>query len=448
VKKNRFSLLCATLGLVGSALASGGFVVPSFRTVGGEFAYWNLFQSPLGSSYNYQYNNPPALLNNGRDSRGNVTNLMGAALVQHGTPTCFVTSSGALYSFAAPTAFKTNYLAGSAASPTVNVVFQVQTGGRRFDVDNIRLVFTPPGGEPTRLAPNFKALDDAQTGAFSERLVSAFQWDLTGQGVENFSVEFSAPGDSMPLWEAQLDVVKGSFQRALGYLLLPRALPIARFSNVGSIFKNLPASTERRFHNPGDQVPLVGVPASGWAHTGWLTAAGPVNSETLTVTFDSVDLTATALFAPETYAAWRDKIFRHANSLTNTPAENTIASFSGKAADPDGDGASNFQEFAFGGDPYTPDLPRMTAECLVVRVDGVDYPAMRYREGSAGFTELFYQPRWSEDLLVWQDNLTAAQPVTATYLRELQPDGTTLVTERSLRPLSAGGRQYFQARAE
>ena len=444
--------VAGSLALAGSPsqAQSGNFVIPSIRSGGGtEFAYWNWFQAPPGTAYNYLYNNPPALLNGGKDANGNATNLTGISLVQTGTPTCFITSSGALYSFAAPTAFEVEYSHGAAESPTTNVIIQIQTGGRRFDLDDIRLHYTPDGGAEVALAPHFKALDDPQTGAFSERLISAFQWNLTGLGVADFTIKIDAVGDSMPLWEAQLDVVKGSpFVRQLGYLLIPKSLPLTRFGSAGRIVKDLPVGVEDRFHNPGDKLPLLGNAENGWAHVGWLTEAGAVAGDSLTVTFENADLTATALFAPETYAGWRDKMFFHSNSLTGSPADNVDESFSGKEADPDGDGVNNFAEFAFGGDPYAADSDRTTPSCILVNVAGQLYPAVQYRQGTDGFTEVYYLTKWSPNLQDWQDNDSAEAPVTELHGQELQMDGSTLITVRSLQPISAHSKQFFVVSAE
>ena len=141
-------------------------------------------------------------------------------------------------------------------------------------MQNIRLEFTTAGtGEPTiqSLPPDFKALDDPQTGGFAERLVSAFQWNLTGRGVRDFRLVFAAPGSSMPLWEAQLDVLEGApFQQQLGYLLVPRALPEVRFGTPGKIEKNLAAGGETRFHLPGAVLDLTATPVDGFVHAGWL----------------------------------------------------------------------------------------------------------------------------------------------------------------------------------
>ena len=73
------------------------------------------------------------------------------------------------------------------------------------------------------------------------------------------------------------------------------------------------------------------------------------------VTFGTSDLEVTAIFAPADYQTWRNHWFLHSNALLGQPADNLNDAVSGPAADPDADGAPNFAEFAFGGDPYISD---------------------------------------------------------------------------------------------
>ena len=158
-----FSTVRLLAAAAGSLLVSGGsvlyaqsagtFVIPGIRAGGGtQFAYWDLFRRPTGSNYNYNYANPPAL-SGGLDDEGNANNLAAprAVLLQTGSATCFVTSSGALYDFAATTAFQTHYTAAAGTGEVTNVIFQTQTGGSRFDINNIRLVFTDGGGQSQSL---------------------------------------------------------------------------------------------------------------------------------------------------------------------------------------------------------------------------------------------------------------------------------------------------------
>ncbi len=446
--------LVASGGAVVQAQSAGQFVIPGIRASGGtDFAYWDFFTKPPGQTYNYNYANPPALLDGkGEDDNGNPTTALAprATLWQTGSGTCFVTSSGALYDYMGTTAFETRYAQpGDATGPVTNVIFQTQTGGVRFDLNNIRLVFARDG-ETISLAPEYKALDDPQSGAFAERLVSAFQWDLTGQDVHDFRLVYSAPGSSMPLWQAQLDVVSGSdFQQQLGYLLLTRSAPVTRYNRAGSVSKNLAVGEEERFFLPGKTLTLSGDPSPGWAHVGWLRNGVVTAGPELPVTFGNSDLTVTAVFAPEDYDSWRDLTFNHSNVLLGQPPENTDDAFSGPDADPDGDGLDNFSEFAFGGDPYVADKKRVDPSAQVVSVEGQDYAAITYHEGAGGpFPSILYTVRVSQDAATWEDNDTAAMPVTTEVSRVLQSDGATAVTVRSTTPLSNAPRLFFSVKAQ
>jgi hypothetical protein len=429
------------------AQSAGQFVIPGIRDGGGtEFAYWDLFQKPAGTNYNYNYLNPPALAG-GLDDEGNASNLNAprTALVQNGSATCFVTSSGALYDFAATTAFETLYAqAAGAEGEVTNVIFQTQTGGVRFDLNNIRLVFMDGGGASVSLPAQYKALDDPQTGSFAERLVSAFQWDLTGKGVHDFRLLYSAPGTSMPLWQAQLDVVSGApFVQELGYLLLTSSLPNVRYGRPGVVSKNLPAGAEERFFLPGTTLRLTGEPSPGWAHTGWSFNGVVHSGATLPVTFTDSDLRVAALFAPDNYDDWRDAMFHHSNPVIGQLPDNTNDDISGPEADPDGDGANNFAEFAFGGDPYESDPDRTNPVAGLVEVSGQSHAAVTYREGAGGeFPEITYTVRHSTDLAIWQ---TTGLTETA---RVLQVDGSTLVTVRSQAPVPTAPRLFFSIKAE
>lgn len=451
---NPVRLLAAAAGFLVSggggivhAQSAGQFVIPGIRAGGGtEFAYWDLFKKPATSSYNYNYLNPPAL-GGGFDDDDNTTNLLAprTSLVQNGSATCFITSSGALYDFAEPTAFETRYAqAAEATGEVTNVIFQTQTGGVRFDLNNIRLVYTDSGGTPVSLAAQYKALDDPQTGSFAERLVSAFQWNLTGKEVHDFHLVFSSPGSSMPLWQAQLDVVSGApFVQELGYLLFTSSRPNTRYGRAGLIDKNLPSGAEERFFLPGTTLHLTGEASPGWAHTGWIFKGVVSSAATLPVTFSDSDLSVTALFAPDNYDDWREAMFFHSNPTVGQPPDNTNAAISGPAADPDSDGANNFAEFAFGGDPYTADPAQMRPEAGLEEISGEHYAAVTFRQGTGGeFPEIVYTPRTSTNLQTWQTNTTTE------VRRVLQNDGTTLVTVRSNSPLSATPRLFFSIKAE
>jgi hypothetical protein len=424
---------------------SGTFVIPAIRASGGtDFAFWDLFaRNPnLPGNTNYNYANPPALADGlGEDGDSNPTTVFAprATLIQNGTTSCFVTSSGAIYSFDQTIAFEVLYQppAGNTSEVT-NVIFQVQTGGSRLDLNSLRLQYTAVGGSTQQVSPVFKALDDPQTGAFSERLVSAFQWNLTGLGVKQFKIVFSAPGPSMPVWQAQLDVVQGSaFVQQLGYILRTTAAPVTRFGKPGAVDKNLPPSADGRYFLENDVLNLLAIPETDWQHTGWSYLGGTSSSSSFPLIFPANDVTVTALFAPTSYSVWREFMFNHANSLLGQGDDYTNDAISAPTVDHDGDTLNNAGEYAFAGDPYTSDTVRTKPQMLVVDVSGVIYPAIRYRSNgmAVGMGDVIHTPQLSTDGTTWINNGTV--PTTTTFSRVLQNDGSMLVTERALQPVSA-----------
>ena len=425
---------------------AGRFVIPNIRPaitegenqqLGTKFAYWDLFvgnpDSTTSPPQNYNYPNLPGRLPvdpgepRGVDAQDNSSTLLtGATITQYGTPTAFIISNGAIYSFAETVAFRMDYTANEGEDVT-NVIFQSQTGGRRFDINNIRLryVETVDGEEVTRsLAPNFKALDDPQSGAFAERLVSAFQWNLTGLGVRNFQLLFSAPGSSMPLYEAQLDVVEGQpFVQELGYILLPRIRPLMYYGSGGAIVKNLPANAETRFHLPGSVLSLSADPELGFDHAGWLYNGEISEEDDKDVTFGESDLTVTAIFAPLSYETWRYHMFFHAHGGDiGIPNDFDNDAVSAPGLDIDADGLNNFGEFAFGGDAYEED----TALTQPQAGEHNGQLTMTYRQPASQHVAVDYTIEGSTDLKTW---VPAASEVVA---RVLETTGYWRVTVREV----------------
>jgi hypothetical protein len=460
--RRRFFLHACLLGVltlvcaIGNARAqSGSFVVPAIRAQGGtDFAYWDLFARPPDSStnVNYNYPNPPALIDGlGEDAEGNPTTAFAprTALIQSGTPNCFITSSGAIYSFSDVTAFEVPYSPAAGISGEVtNVIFQTQTGGSRLDIDSLQLSYVS-GGQTRTVAPIFHALDDPQAGTFGQRIVCAFQWNLTGLGVRDFKITFSAPDASMPLWEAQLDVVVGSpFVQQLGYLLIKRSRPLLRHGVPGTIVPELAPGEDPRFFLPGAEVTLNGVPELDWAPVGWWYDNQVHDAPTLELTFPAHDITVTALFAPLTYVAWRDRMFNHANGLTGTENDYLNDAISAPDVDHDCDGLDNLLEYAFGCDPYIPDTARAQDGMTLVEVSGQMYPAITYRTNGApiGQGDVEYHVQLSQDRSSWIDNRTASTTVTMSRVR--QQDGTVLVTERAAQSVSNFNRCFMRVVVE
>ena len=451
-----FAFSSAMLGGSVCGEAAGEFVIPAFRAASTtRFAYWDLFNAFNAQGYNYQVNNSPALAG-GTDGDGHLTNYGTGATasnlnyMQTGTPTAFVTSSGAIYSFSAATKFRMTYTQTPVDAVVTNVVFQTQTGGTRLDLNNIRLEFTPAGGSLTSLPANFKALDDPLTGAFSERLVAAFQWNLAGHNVRDFVIRFDSPSSSMPIWQSQLDVVNGTqFEQALGFILEESALPVVRFGTAGALNKNLPSGAETRFFLPGTTLNLTGEPTSNFAQVGWKYQGVVTDGLDYELTFGAADESIAGIFCPLTYQAWRNYFFNHSNTLTQTGPDNTTENVSGKTADVDRDGQNNLNEFAFGGDPYASDALIMQPQVGVVTIGQDQFLTITYRRRGASEEEmsLIYEVQVSNNLQDWTSNFDDPTPLTEEMSAVLDDRGMKTVTARSLIPLNPTAKSYLRVKA-
>lgn len=446
---------------------SGSFIIPLIRPSthadgGTDFAYWDLFERPPGSlvNYNYNYANPPALfgglgmgLGLGLDADDNPTTAFAprATLWQTGTDTAFLTGSAAIYSFAEPTAFEVPYSPPAESMGEVtNVIFQTMTGGSGLDSTSMLLSYEDSGGQTHTVGPVFRAQDDPQSGAFSERTITAFQWNLTGLGIRDFKIVFHSAAESMTLWESQLDVVVGKpFTQQLGYLLDTRARPLVRFGRPGRVTLDAPPGTDERFILPGVGLTLVGTPESQWVTAGWVKDGVVTAGPTLPLTMPAEDVSVTVLFAPTTYATWRTRMFFHFNGLLGTENDYTNDAISAPDVDHDHDGLDNHLEYAFGCDPYTPDAARAVQPQSTVVDGGQIYPSITYRTNGmpVGQSTVSYRVQLSTDLATWADNVTSAG-TTVEVSRVLQADGTTLVTERATQPIETFNRCFMQVVAE
>ncbi len=430
-------LLAAAVGR--TEAQTGEFVTPSLRgEAGALFAYWDTFTAQVAGK-NYLIDNAPAAAG-GEDLDGHGTNLgVGPTanrleFIQDGAADAFLTSSGAIYSFSSATAFSVSFHSAPTEGDVGNVVFQIQTGGVRIDVGGMRLHFQPAGGgAPVELTPVYKALDDPRTGGFSERLISACQWNLEGLGCRDFTIRIVAPAASMPVWQAQLDVVPGGpFVRELGYVLQEGYRPALRYGRPGVILRNLPEGAEERYFAPGQTLTLSAEAQPGFVHVGWQRGAVATESPGFPLTFGENDEPIAAIFAPTGYGAWRDRFFEHANTLLGQAADNLDDAISGPDADPDNDGWKNSAEFAFGGNPYVPDAATMTPVPGLVTLDGLTYATLTFRRwaGSDETMDAPYSIEGSADARTWSPADTAEMSAV------LQPNGTRLVTVRSSVPVS------------
>ena len=125
---------------------------------------------------------------------------------------------------------------------------------------------------------------------------------------------------------------------------------------------------------------------------------------------------------PPTFAGWRQDHF--------SEGEGSDPSISGPDADPDGDGLSNFLEFALGLDPRVSDA----AGAVVggkMEDGGESYFSLTFRR-RIDRGNLLYQVEKSDDLAIWTA-LSGVETMTQDNL-----DGTETVTVRSDAPLGAG----------
>lgn len=231
----------ASLGLPGmaAAQATGSFVIPAQRAgQGTRFSYWDRFALPGGTTASYFSDHFPNLLNLGDEADPpNPSNWnTNAKLQQVLTPQCFVTSSGALYSFSAATGFEVSY-SHTGTGPVAGAVFQIRYAGAAPDAASVRLRYQPAGdGAPVLLAPGFRAMDDPGTAGFAEQVMRGYEWDLTGLGVTGYGIQFASVSSSMAFYDTQLDTALGTaFQQALGHLLSTRPAPELRSGSAGRV---------------------------------------------------------------------------------------------------------------------------------------------------------------------------------------------------------------------
>jgi hypothetical protein len=109
----------------------------------------------------------------------------------------------------------------------------------------------------------------------------------------------------------------------------------------------------------------------------------------------------------------------------------------GPAADDDGDGYLNRLEYAFGGHPQRPDVPRMP-EAEAVGQGGQRFLALTMVR-RADSEDLQYLPEMSTDLTVWK-------PMEVLVSRTLHPDGTATEVWRSGEALAGDVRVFGRVR--
>lgn len=132
------------------------------------------------------------------------------------------------------------------------------------------------------------------------------------------------------------------------------------------------------------------------------------------------------------YATWKSLSFSSADFLN--------ASISGPAADPDGDGLTNSQEYTFGSCALLADSAIFAPQAGVTTVSSQPYLTMDYRI-VGGATEATVTPEVSTALTNWLNGnaniVTVTPPVTLV-------DGTIVWKVRSATPLSSAVRGFLR----
>ncbi|MGE3309442.1 MAG: hypothetical protein AB7O66_05675 [Limisphaerales bacterium] len=180
-------LVCALAASSACLHAStNNFVVPSFRNAAdSEIGYWENFTVAYGAP------------GNTATMTGSTT---GATLTQTLSPSAFVTGSGNLYDPAEATGF---VLSDSTPFTLGTVVLQIRTLGAELKYDAIRLTHTDANGTHA-LEPLSRVELDRGT-VLGASVSSLWQWDLTGLGVTDYSINWESDGSSLSLDSVTLD---------------------------------------------------------------------------------------------------------------------------------------------------------------------------------------------------------------------------------------------------
>lgn len=194
------------LGLGISQASTDGFIVPSFRGAAGtETGTWEVFTTAVGAPGNVA-------------GAGATTD----AVMTQSDPGAFLTGTGNIYNMGGTSRFE---LTDGTAQPVGTVVLQTRTVGTEFDYASVRLVFTV-GGETREVQPLFRQeLKRTQGQGFN--VSTLWQWDLTGLGVETYTIRFDASGHSLSLDSISLDVAPQFTPAFVGQPFALATLPAA-----------------------------------------------------------------------------------------------------------------------------------------------------------------------------------------------------------------------------
>lgn len=185
------------ISVVGLAVASmwatatagtNGFYVPTFRgQPGSTSSLWETFTVPVGAPGN----------------RPNFGNDLSPVLTQL-TPGALITGTGNIYNMAETSAFTISYT--SASNPLGLVVLQTRTFGTELDYNSVRLNYDGGFLTATRTETDRVQVGQPGTPGSGVYVSSAWQWDLSGRNVSQYSISFNAVEHSLSFDSAMVDV--------------------------------------------------------------------------------------------------------------------------------------------------------------------------------------------------------------------------------------------------
>lgn len=189
--------LFTKIGWVGAAMVSmgmaatagtNGFYIPTFRgQPGTTSSLWETFTVPTGAPGN----------------RPNFGNDLSPVLTQL-TPGALITGTGNIYNMAEASAFTISYASGS--GPLGLVVLQTRTFGTELDYNSVRLTYDGGSLMATRTETDRVQVGAPGTPGSGVYVSSAWQWDLSGRNVGQYSISFNAAEHSLSFDSALLDV--------------------------------------------------------------------------------------------------------------------------------------------------------------------------------------------------------------------------------------------------
>lgn len=167
--------------------ATNGFFAPAWRgTANSEAGYWEQFSVAVGVPGNLA------------DRPGATT---GAVLTQT-DPLGFLTGSLNIYNLDGTSRFT---LTDSTPFTLGTVLLQTRTIGAELDYNSIAFTYTDGNGTHT-LTPLFRYESDrGSVPGLGATVSSAWQWDLTGLGVTDYTISFAAAGPSLSFDSLTLD---------------------------------------------------------------------------------------------------------------------------------------------------------------------------------------------------------------------------------------------------